>query len=323
MTGNRPEVSIVLPCYNYGRYLPECLASIRSQEGNIDYEVIAINDGSADDSADILDLIDDPRFRVIHHRENHGHVATVNEAVALTRGNFIARIDADDRYRPHFLRVTVERLRALPDTAFVYGRVAHIDETGKVTFNGNEGGERAGAPNLFLDLLQENFVCVPGLMARGDIWRSLAPVPLNMVIDDWYYTLLASRDHQAQFIDAVLADYRVHGHNHHGRAILDRSYESSLFWMLDRVYTEMESDAELEKAKRGRSRRVYGGHYLALADRYFGCHMAADARRCYKQAIRWRPVLALRIGVLRRLIATWLGFDRYERAKWLVRAWAR
>src|SRR6266571_2177447 len=94
-----PLVSFVVPCYNYGRYLPDCLASIFGQEGAHDFEVIVIDDGSTDNTSEVLRSFTDPRMEVICHSKNLGHVATVNEGLRQARGTFVARIDPDDRYR--------------------------------------------------------------------------------------------------------------------------------------------------------------------------------------------------------------------------------
>src|SRR6478609_3872924 len=98
---NLPLVSFVVPCYNYGRFLPDCLASIFAQEGRQDFEVIAIDDASTDDTLEVLRSFADSRMQVISHAKNLGHVATVNEGLSQARGELVARIDPDDRYRSY------------------------------------------------------------------------------------------------------------------------------------------------------------------------------------------------------------------------------
>ena len=91
-----PLVSVVLPIYNAGPYLAAALGSILRQ----DYErleVIAIDDGSTDNSLEILERYRraDNRVSVIS-RENRGLVATLNEGLRLAQGELVARMDADD-----------------------------------------------------------------------------------------------------------------------------------------------------------------------------------------------------------------------------------
>ncbi|SNS17611.1 glycosyltransferase family 2 protein [Tropicimonas sediminicola] len=89
-------VSILLPVFNASRHLPLALASLQLQSHD-DLEIIAIDDGSTDDSAAILRraAASDSRIRVVQ-RENRGLIATLNEGLDLARGDFIARMDADD-----------------------------------------------------------------------------------------------------------------------------------------------------------------------------------------------------------------------------------
>lgn len=98
-----PLVSIILPVYNGATYLQQTLASIKGQTLT-DWELIAINDGSTDDSGKILHdfAAAEPRCRVIS-RENRGLIATLNEGVRAARGTWIARIDADDICLPERL----------------------------------------------------------------------------------------------------------------------------------------------------------------------------------------------------------------------------
>lgn len=91
-----PTISVVMPVYNAGEYLSLAIDSLVGQTFT-DFEVIAINDGSSDESGEILDKIaeTDSRFRIIHQK-NKGLVATLNYGVSLAKASIIARMDADD-----------------------------------------------------------------------------------------------------------------------------------------------------------------------------------------------------------------------------------
>src|SRR5204862_1529961 len=99
-----PLVSFVVPCYNYGRFLPDCLRSIFEQQREYqDIEVIAIDDCSTDDTWNILSGWNDSRLKLMRHERNRGHLISVNEGLSAATGKFVARIDPDDRYRSNFL----------------------------------------------------------------------------------------------------------------------------------------------------------------------------------------------------------------------------
>ena len=108
-----PRVSFILPIYNGGRYLRETLESLFAQTFS-DFEIVAVNDGSTDETAEILREVHDPRVRVIA-RENRGLVASLNEAIGAARGELLARIDADDICMPWRLERQVGFLDAHAD----------------------------------------------------------------------------------------------------------------------------------------------------------------------------------------------------------------
>tara|TARA_R110001583_G_scaffold125058_2_gene276531 strand:- start:4867 stop:5766 length:900 start_codon:yes stop_codon:yes gene_type:complete len=93
---NTPIISVILPVYNGGEYLNEAIDSILNQTFS-DFEFIIINDGSTDDSLSIIEsyLNVDDRITLIN-RENKGLIASLNEGINLSRGKYIARMDADD-----------------------------------------------------------------------------------------------------------------------------------------------------------------------------------------------------------------------------------
>ena len=91
-----PKVSVVIPVYNSAKYLKECLNSIFVQTLE-DWEVIAVNDGSSDESPTILDAYAkrDSRFQVVH-KENGGVSAARNDGLSVARGEYVFFMDSDD-----------------------------------------------------------------------------------------------------------------------------------------------------------------------------------------------------------------------------------
>src|SRR5215211_725311 len=91
-----PKVSVVMTVFNAERYLREAIESVLNQTFG-DFEFVIVDDGSTDRSLDILKEYAqrDPRIRLIS-RENKGIVASANEGIAVARGQYLARMDADD-----------------------------------------------------------------------------------------------------------------------------------------------------------------------------------------------------------------------------------
>lgn len=126
-----PRVSVVLPVYNGEPFVAEAIGSILAQSF-ADFEVIALNDGSRDGSGEILDRIARTDRRVIVlHQTNAGIIAALNSGLALARGEFIARMDADDVAHPERFARQLAFLDAHPDIAVVGSAVTLIDESGR------------------------------------------------------------------------------------------------------------------------------------------------------------------------------------------------
>jgi glycosyltransferase involved in cell wall biosynthesis len=312
-----PLVSFVVPCYNYGRFLPDCLNGILRQQDERNFEIIALDDGSSDDTQEVLRSFADPRLEIVTHGRNLGHVATVNEGLSRARGTFVARLDPDDRYRPDFLVQTLEKFRQFPEVGLVYGDAAVIDELGNINTDRSDrvhgGADYKG--NEFVRLLKENFICAPTAIARREVWQKALPIPDGLAFNDWYFNLMFAREFDFYYLNRVLADYRVHAANHHSKIVVDGTEEASIFRLLDRIFSEQEKRDDLQLAKERVRYQVYAAQYLTLADKYFGAFKNEDAQRCYLHAVRNHPSYLLRFDIQRRLLATMVGRSRYEAGK--------
>lgn len=99
------KVSVIIPVYNKEHYVFETLQSLLEQTFS-DWEAIVIDDGSKDNSADIVKCIKDPRIQFFQ-QSNHGVSYTRNKGIEMARGEFIAFLDADDTWFPDYLETVV------------------------------------------------------------------------------------------------------------------------------------------------------------------------------------------------------------------------
>jgi hypothetical protein len=131
----RPTVTVVLPCYNYGHYLPTAVASVLEQPG-VSVELIVIDDASPDGSAAVVRGLAgaDDRIRPILHSRNRGHIATYNEGLEQASGDYVVLLSADDALTPGALARATALLESQPSVGFVYGfPVEFVDELPPVT----------------------------------------------------------------------------------------------------------------------------------------------------------------------------------------------
>ncbi|MCF2529759.1 glycosyltransferase family 2 protein [Yinghuangia soli] len=117
-----PSVSIVVPSYNYARYLPTNVGSLLDQEG-VEVRVLILDDASSDNTPEVgADLARDPRVTYERHKQNKGHIATYNEGLLeWADGDYCVLLSADDLLPPGALARATGVMQADPNVTFVYG----------------------------------------------------------------------------------------------------------------------------------------------------------------------------------------------------------
>lgn len=120
-------VSVVIPCYNYGRYLNQCVDSVLTQSG-VTTEILIVDDASTDETArigarlqascDSVEFIQNPR--------NMGNIRTYNLGLKLVTGDYVVLLSADDLLAPGSLARSLDLLNTHPEVGFVYGRMKHF-----------------------------------------------------------------------------------------------------------------------------------------------------------------------------------------------------
>ncbi|NVJ15258.1 glycosyltransferase [Myxococcus sp. AM010] len=123
-----PYVSILVPYYNMGRYLPETLRSIRAQTFT-DYEIILVDDGSTgSESRDVLETLHAPDLHILR-KPNGGLSSARNVGLRAARGRYVLPLDPDDLIQPTFLEKAVAVMDSTPGLAYVTSLVSYFVET--------------------------------------------------------------------------------------------------------------------------------------------------------------------------------------------------
>jgi glycosyltransferase involved in cell wall biosynthesis len=125
--------TIYIPCHNYARFLRQAVDSVLAQTQS-DWEIILINDGSSDGTADIMQEYADrlpDRVRIVHNETAIGLIKNANIAIEMARGTYVMRLDADDWLDENALLVMCHILDQHSEFALVYPNYVYVDELGR------------------------------------------------------------------------------------------------------------------------------------------------------------------------------------------------
>jgi glycosyltransferase involved in cell wall biosynthesis len=167
---NRGRVTVVIPCYNQGRFLSEAVESVLSQSYQ-ELEVVVVDDGSTDKTAEVAHSYTrrDSRVRLVR-QANRGLAGARNRGLEEARGVYIVFLDADDRLLPGAIEVGVRELESHPDCAFVSGICRKITADGYVVPEWEQFRVR---DDPYLELLRSCPIYVPAVMYRRSVFEAV------------------------------------------------------------------------------------------------------------------------------------------------------
>ena len=303
----RPKVSLILLCYRFEAFIVDALESLLNQQTEVPFEIIVVDDASPDASADrIRPLARDPRVTFIEHKQNTGAIGALTEAYGKVRGDYVARLDGDDRWYPYWLDKCVKVLDENPGIGMVCGDVTLMGPQGQIQSERDNTVPLSGLEHKALcrQLLEDYTLPAPTLLARKEAWDLVFPFPLDRAIGDFEASMRMLGTWNLHFLHEPLAYYRIHPGNAHTKALKNKTAEHSImgtirdFCARTNMFSEEEQSAIIRK------------RYRWLADSYFQYEMTEDARRCYRLGIQWgQPQQMLPHMV--RYAATWIGNKRY------------
>ncbi len=201
-----PGISVVIPCWDQAKYLPEAVESVRQQTFS-DWEIVIVNDGSPDDTTEVATrLAAEGAGRVtLLEKPNGGLSSARNAGIRAAAGAYAFVLDADDRIRPTMLERTKAALDAREQVGFAYSHIQHFGDLDTVY----------PLPDFDRATLisRDNNVCGNALI-RKSMWRQVGGYDETMRegYEDWNFWLsCVEKGWEGQCIHEPLFCYRKHG----------------------------------------------------------------------------------------------------------------
>jgi glycosyltransferase involved in cell wall biosynthesis len=265
------HVSVVIPTYNYARYLSAAVDSALSQSLP-PAELIVVDDGSTDETERVLEGYRD-RIQVLRQK-NRGVSAARNAGAAVATGDLLAFLDADDLWLPGKLELQIRRLEAGSGLGLVHSGFETIDESGRPTGEVCTNGLEGCVADEFL-LFRRPVVLGggSGVVIPRVVFDSIGGFDaLLSTSADWDLYYRIARRHPVGFVPEVLLRYRRHGSNMHGNV---RAMEHDMMLAYEKAF----ADPTLGPIRR----RCYGNLHTVLAGSYLA---AGQPLACLRHAIR-------------------------------------
>ncbi|GMA24889.1 hypothetical protein GCM10025864_26480 [Luteimicrobium album] len=260
-----PRFSVVVPCYNYGHFLPACVASVLDQD--VEVEIVVVEDRSTDSSGEVADALaaQDGRVRVLHNEVNLGLIGTANRGLAEARGEFLVLLSADDLLAPGALARAERLFDADPAVGLVYGDVELFED--EVPPRRPDATPRwyvwpGRRWARIVARTADNPISSPEAIVRRDVLDAVGPYRAEFphTSDLKYWLESAQHADVARIAGPVAAYYRRHGDNmsavHFGEPLVDATERLRAFDSSDTGPTAWDARA---------ARRAVAHHFLWMS----------------------------------------------------------
>jgi glycosyltransferase involved in cell wall biosynthesis len=277
-----PKVSVIIPAYNYARFLPGAIQSVLDQTFR-DFELIVVDDGSTDDTADVVSPYARRHGVIYIRQENRGLSAARNTGIRHAGGELVAFLDPDDLWLPEKLQRQVALMDANADVGLSYCMVDFIDGEGQrlpeLSWPHPEGA-------TYKDLLYLNWVTGSGssVMVRRSVFDGAGLFDESLRgLEDMDMWLRILRHHKSGHVDEVLARIRRHVKSMQAGKMIDLGKREREY--LAHINKSIKLFPELEPYRKEARHRIYEG--LVFTAYIYG--RKADMLRYYLKAGLLRP----------------------------------
>jgi glycosyltransferase involved in cell wall biosynthesis len=201
-----PKISIIIPCYNHGKYIREAISSVEQCTDKSLYEIIIVNDGSTDAfTIEEMGRLANDGYHVIN-QVNQRLGRTRNNGIRAAKGEYILPLDSDNRIRPAYIYESIKILDTHPEIAMVYG---------DAQFFGDQDKRHVVGEFNLQNMMVENQIDACAVY-RKSVWEAVGGYDEKMIMgfEDWdLWMNMIFKNYKFHYVPEILFDYRVLGNS--------------------------------------------------------------------------------------------------------------
>lgn len=291
-------ISVVIPAYNAAQTIEETIHSVQNQTFS-DFEIIVVNDGSTDNTWDIINQFDDPRIKAFSY-DNAGVSVTRNRGIAHASGEFIAFLDADDLWTPDKLASQLQAINSSPNVAVAYSWTSYFHEIGEMVYPGNPV---YGEGNVYPEMLQWNFIASgSNILVRRHAVEDVGGFDPDLPpCEDWDFYLRLAEKYQFALVPKHQIIYRQSSTS--ATASKLERLESQCFKVIEKSYARAPEEYQYLKSRSlAWAYEYFTQMHLQNSKDITGTNLAAE--KFFKAVRLYPPIL---FGGYGRALAIWLA----------------
>lgn len=216
-----PLVSVICLCYNHARFVETAIRSVWSQTYE-NVELIVVDDGSSDDSADIIKkTIEGSTATFIELKENVGNCTAFNIGFKESKGSFVIDLAADDMLLPPRIELGINDFLNSSEKAGVhFSDVFLANESGQITktmYERDQSGrlsEEIPVGDIYSNLISRHFISAPSMMIRREVMEELKGYDESLTYEDFDFWIRSARRYHYIFNSAPLVKKRIVSGSH-------------------------------------------------------------------------------------------------------------
>jgi glycosyltransferase involved in cell wall biosynthesis len=234
-------ITVLMPVYNAEKHLKAAIDSILNQSFR-EFEFLIINDGSTDSSHQIVNSFIDERIVYIHNKQNKGIVQTLNEGLSLSRGDYIARMDADDIAFPARLQNQLDYMLKHPHCHLCGSQAIAISEYGEKLYNLKRPCKNE---DIKVQQLFRNCFIHPAVMMSKQITANFLYTLAYQYAEDYLLFSQIALKYEVANLKHRLLSYRIHEENitSHKKSEMMNSERKVIRYLLEQLF-----DNQLEES---------------------------------------------------------------------------